>query len=68
MTRKTNLGFGSKNGQGILIFFSDVGKDLRENYCRNPSSSDERLERPWCYVDKNCQIEYCDVCNLGNMS
>lgn len=39
-----------------------LDKDLDDNYCRNPDSS----ERPWCYTtDPQVEREFCDLPSCG---
>ncbi|KAL8570785.1 hypothetical protein ACOMHN_006935 [Nucella lapillus] len=38
----------------------DFGSGLEENYCRNPDNT----VMPWCYIDQNCNRDFCDVCNI----
>ncbi|KAL8573558.1 hypothetical protein ACOMHN_047829 [Nucella lapillus] len=38
----------------------DLRDDLRDNFCRNPGNG----MRPWCYINDQCDRNYCDVCFL----
>ena len=55
----------SSNLVYLVLTFSDFGAGLDDNYCRNP---DVALTMPWCYTDRTCQREYCDVCNVGKQA
>ena len=57
--------YSQEIGIRSCIVCSDFGAGLDKNYCRNP---DDLLTMPWCYTDKECQREYCDVCNVGMCS
>ena len=33
------------------------------SHCRNPNG----LLRPWCYTNKNCEVDFCEVCGIGEL-
>lgn len=59
--RLTHIGI-DKVGLRCVLPSRYRGKDLKDNYCRNPNN---RL-RPWCYtMDPKTPWEYCNITVCG---